>query len=107
MASKIPTTGTRSKLAPSIQAFLKEHSQLVLGADEDFHAERRKHTEVFGIHNLPKHGVHSIGDVEYTAIRGPHGTIPIRVLYPKSSENKRKNGEAGALIYFHGGGYTV
>jgi acetyl esterase/lipase len=45
--------------------------------------------------------------VEFTAIRGPHGTIPIRVFYPKSGEEKRKAGDAAALIYFHGGGYTV
>jgi acetyl esterase/lipase len=29
------------------------------------------------------------------------------VLYPKSGEERRKYGDAGALIYFHGGGYTV
>jgi acetyl esterase/lipase len=29
------------------------------------------------------------------------------VFYPASGEDERKNGEAGALIYFHGGGYTV
>jgi acetyl esterase/lipase len=33
--------------------------------------------------------------------------FPIRVLYPKSGEERRKDGDAGALIYFHGGGYTV
>lgn len=48
-----------------------------------------------------------IHSVEFTAIRGPYGTIPILVLYPKSGEERRKYGDAGALIYFHGGGYTV
>lgn len=33
--------------------------------------------------------------------------IPIQVLHPKSGVSAKKNGEAGALIYFHDGGYTV
>ncbi|KAF2636627.1 hypothetical protein P280DRAFT_501185 [Massarina eburnea CBS 473.64] len=105
--SKIPTTGTRTQLAASIETFLKDHPTLHLGGEEDFHEERRHHLEVFGIHNIPKDKQHSIGEVEFTALRGPHGTIPVRVLYPKSGEDKRQKGEAGALIYFHGGGYTV
>ncbi|KAH0347008.1 hypothetical protein KCU81_g3740, partial [Aureobasidium melanogenum] len=105
--SEIPTTGTRSQLHPSIQTFLKDHPKLHLGGQEDFHDERNHHLEVFGIHNIPKDKVHPIGEVEFTAVRGPHGTIPVRVLYPKSGEDKRKNGQAAALVYFHGGGYTV
>ncbi|TIA16661.1 hypothetical protein D6C80_04384 [Aureobasidium pullulans] len=105
--SDIPTTGTRSQLHPEIQTFLKDHPKLHLGGQEDFHDERNHHLEVFGIHNLPKDKIHPIGEVEFTAVRGPHGTIPVRVLYPKSGEDKRKKGEAAALVYFHGGGYTV
>lgn len=105
--SEIPTTGTRSQLHPSIQTFLKDHPDLHLGGQEDFHDERNHHLKVFGIHKIPKDKVHPIGEVEFTAVRGPHGTIPVRVLYPKSGEDKRKNGQAGALVYFHGGGYTV
>lgn len=78
-----------------------------MGGDEDFHAERRKHLEVFGFQNVPDDKQHSISDVEFTALRGPHGTIPIRVFYPTSREEKRKHGQAGALLYFHSGGYTV
>jgi hypothetical protein len=106
-SSKIPLTGNRTTLATSIQTFLKDHPKLQLGGAEEFTAERKHHLDVFGIHNLPKDTVHSIGEVEFTAIRGPHGTIPIHVFYPKSGEQKRSSGEAGALIYFHGGGYTV
>ncbi|KAJ9621907.1 hypothetical protein H2203_006787 [Taxawa tesnikishii (nom. ined.)] len=104
---EIPTTGTRTQLHDSISKFLKDHPDLHLGGEGDFHAERLHHEKVFSIHNLPKDKVHPIGDVEFTALRGPHGTIPVRVLYPKSGEDKRKNGQAAALIYFHGGGYTV
>jgi acetyl esterase/lipase len=107
-SSNIPTTGTCSTfVVPSIKQFLKDHDTLHLGGDEDFHSERRKHLQVFGIHSIPKDKQHPIGEVEFTAVRGPHGTIPVRVFYPKSGEEKKKNGEAGALIYFHGGGYTV
>lgn len=107
MPSQIPSTGTRSTLNAQIADFLKQNDTLHLGGDEDFHVERRKHLEVFGIHALPKDKIHPIGDIEFTAIRGPHGTIPVRVFYPKSGEDKRKNGEAAALVYMHGGGYTV
>jgi acetyl esterase/lipase len=105
--SKISTTGSRTQLASSIKAFLKDHPDLHLGGEEDFHEERRKHLEVYGIHAIPKEKVHPIGDVEFIALRVPHGTIPVRVLYPKSGEHKTMRGEAGALIYFHGSGYTV
>ncbi|EMC99467.1 hypothetical protein BAUCODRAFT_29819 [Baudoinia panamericana UAMH 10762] len=101
----IPTTGTRTSLHPEIQKFLSDNPGLHLGGEEDFHAERRHHLEVFGIHAIPQEKIHPIDEVEFTAIRGPHGTIPLRVLYPKAAA-KGSNG-AAALIYFHGGGYTV
>lgn len=106
-SSSIPTTGHRTTLHPEIQSFLHDNPTLHLGGEGSFHDERRHHLEVFGIHMLSAKQTHPIGDVEFTAIRGPHGTIPIRVLYPKSGEEKRKEGKASALIYFHGGGYTV
>lgn len=105
--TKIPQTGTRSELLPSISAFLKKFPDLHLGGRGDFHDERSHHLEVFGIHNIPKDKIHPIHRVEHTAIPGPHGTIPLRVLYPTSGEEHRAKSQAGALIYFHGGGYTV
>lgn len=42
-------------------------------------------------------------DVEYTAVRTKHGTINVRVFYPKSGEDKKVKGERGALVYMHGG----
>jgi hypothetical protein len=55
MPSQIPTTGTHSKLNPQIETFLKDNQQLVLGADEDFHAERRKHFGIFNrFHGISK-----------------------------------------------------
>ena len=107
MSSKIPSTGTRTKLCPSISAFIGKNSNLHLGGDEDFHSERHKHLEVFGFHNLPKDSIHPIDSVEFTAVRGPHKTIPVRVFYPKSGAEKKRMGASSALVYFHGGGYTV
>ncbi|TKA67037.1 hypothetical protein B0A55_09308 [Friedmanniomyces simplex] len=101
-----PTTGTRTALHREIQKFLADNPSLHLGGEEDFHGERRDHLQVFGFHSIPEEKRHPIHEVEFTAIGGPHGTIPIRVFYPKSAPETGKGGNA-ALIYFHGGGYTV
>ena len=102
----IPQSGDRTTLAQSISTFLKDNPDLHLGGDVDFHQERRHHLEVFGWHNLPEDKRAPIGKVEFTAIRGPHGTIPIRLFYPKLvTDGGRK--DAAALVYMHGGGYTV
>lgn len=104
---EIPTTASRTELCQSVSEFLKRFPDLHLGGRVDFHDERAHHLDVFGIHKIPSNKVHRIHDVEHTAIQGPTGTIPIRVLYPSSGQQRRENQTAGALIYFHGGGYTV
>lgn len=98
--------GHRTTLAPSLNTFLKDNPSLHLGGDVDFHSERRHHLEVFGWHSLSKDKQTPISKLEYTAVRGPHGSIPIRLFYPKSVVDGNKK-DAAALIYFHGGGYTV
>ena len=107
MSSSIPTTGTRGTLDTQVQAFLNKNPDLHLGGIGNFHDERAHHTKVFGFHNIPPPKRAPIERVEHTAIPGPHGTIPIRVFYPSNVEPKRKKGEWAALIYFHGGGYTI
>jgi acetyl esterase/lipase len=102
-----PTVGTRTTLDSEIKTFLSKNPDLHLGDIGDLHNERAHHTKVFGFHSLPSSMQAPIHFVEFTSIRGPHGTIPIRVFYPKSGEERRKYGDASALIYFHGGGYTV
>ncbi|KAE8391744.1 Alpha/Beta hydrolase protein [Aspergillus alliaceus] len=42
----------------------------------------RIHTQVFGFTAHPPEKQAPIVRVEFTAIRGPHGTVPIRILYP-------------------------
>ncbi|KAI1260912.1 Alpha/Beta hydrolase protein [Xylariaceae sp. FL1019] len=101
---RIPTTGTRTQLAPSIKTFLSQNPTLHLGGREDFHAKRRHHLEVFGFHNLPREKQAPIGHVHFDGVRGRNGTIPVRLFYPRARIEPEK---LAALIYFHGGGYTV
>ncbi|KAI0146985.1 Alpha/Beta hydrolase protein [Xylariaceae sp. FL1272] len=102
--SQIPTTGTRTQLAASVKAFLSENPTLHLGGRGDFHAERRHHLQVFGFHNLPREKQAPIGHVHFDGVRGRNGTIPVRLFYPRARKEPEK---LPALIYFHGGGYTV
>jgi len=120
-STEIPTTGHRTSkpsltivlpllmilaaLSPEVQQFLHNNPTLHLGGEASFYAERSHHLSVFGIHAIPAHQQHSITSVEFTAIRGPHGTIPIRAFYPSTATRTSK--DCAALIYFHGGGYTV
>ncbi|KAK4222023.1 alpha/beta hydrolase fold-domain-containing protein [Podospora fimiseda] len=107
----VPTSSTpgirTNRPNGAIIDFLYNHPSLKLGGPAGFVSERSDHQKIFGIHNIAKDRTYPIHDVEFTAIRGPHGTIPIRVLYPESGEDWRRRGEAAALIYFHGGGYTI
>lgn len=103
----IDTLHRRASLAPSIKIFFAANPRLHLGGKQLYTKERAHHLDVFGFHNIPIDKQHPIGEVEFTAVRGLHGTIPVRVFYPKSGEERRKKGEAAALVYFHGGGYTV
>ncbi|OSC99103.1 hypothetical protein PYCCODRAFT_1438711 [Trametes coccinea BRFM310] len=109
--SPIPTVGNRSTLAPSVKQLLSQGptADLRLGGVESYSEERRHHTEVLGWHNLSEEAQTKapIGAVEFTAVRTEHGTIPVRVFYPKSGEQHKSQGQAGALVYMHGGGYTV
>jgi acetyl esterase/lipase len=107
-APSIPAIGTRAhRVNGAVADFFANHPNLELGGIKGFTVERQTHMEIFALHKLPATKVNPIGEVEFTAIRGPHGTIPVRVLYPSSGEERRRGGQAGALIYFHGGGYSV
>ncbi|KAL6238346.1 hypothetical protein BDW75DRAFT_247438 [Aspergillus navahoensis] len=101
----IPTAASRTTLDPEIDAFLKEYPQLVLGGG-NLLEERRIHTQLFGFTSHRPEKQAGIGRVEFTGFRGPHGTINVRVLYPSSPQLNAQN-LTPALIYFHGGGYTV
>ena len=92
---KIPRTGSRSHLDGSMSAFLHEIPDLHLGGQEDFRNQHRKYLKVLGIHTLPKYKVHPIQEFGFTAIRGPHGTIPEGRMIPRAnlSRNDRKIGE--------------
>jgi len=107
-APSIPFVGTRShRVNGAVADFFANHPDLELGGVKGFAVERRRHMDIFALHKIHETKINPIGEVEFTAIRGPHGTIPIRVLYPSSGQARRLRGEAGALVYFHGGGYSV
>ncbi|KAI0808771.1 Alpha/Beta hydrolase protein [Xylaria sp. FL0064] len=103
---RIPTTGTRTQLSSSVKSFLAANPDLHLGGRGDFHKERRHHLEVFGFHALPACQQAAIGNVRFYGVPGRHGTIPIRLFYPKSYSEGRES-KLPAMVYFHGGGYTV
>ncbi|TDZ28353.1 Carboxylesterase NlhH [Colletotrichum trifolii] len=105
--SGIPVVGTRSTLDAETASFIRSHPRLHLGGEDHFTTERREHARVFGLHALPESKVAPIEHVEFNAVRGPHGTIPVRILYPRSGRQARDRGHSPALVYMHGGGYTV
>ncbi|KAL8825705.1 MAG: hypothetical protein Q9170_007690 [Blastenia crenularia] len=78
MPAKIPKVGTRSNLADSVAVFLKDHPNLHLGGDGDFHQERRHHLETIGVEYrlAPEHHFPTQLD-EYVAVidwaQGPEG----------------------------------
>ncbi|KAI0975472.1 Alpha/Beta hydrolase protein [Xylaria arbuscula] len=104
--AQIPTTGPRTTLSSSVKSFIEENQTLHLGGNSDFYHECRDHLEVFGFHALPENKRVPIGDVRFHAVRGRHGSIPVRLFSPKSYK-ERTGSKLPALIYFHGGGDTV
>ncbi|KAL4867955.1 hypothetical protein BDV12DRAFT_186245 [Aspergillus spectabilis] len=102
----IPKTASKTTLDPQISSLTTSHPDLQLGGG-NLLTERRIHSQIFNFTSLPKHSQASIGHVEFTALRGPHGAINMRVLYPSQPQKHPTTGLTPALIYFHGGGYTV
>ncbi|KAI5282790.1 hypothetical protein KEM52_003597, partial [Ascosphaera acerosa] len=103
---RYPAVGPRGTLRRSLESFLHAQPDLRLGR-ADFVVERGHHARALGVQAVPAAQQAPIGEIEFTAIRGPAGTIPIRVLYPRSGQGRRGRGAAAALVYFHGGGWTV
>ncbi|PYH42901.1 alpha/beta hydrolase [Aspergillus saccharolyticus JOP 1030-1] len=102
----IPKTASRTTLDPEVQEFLSSHPTLRLSGRNIFE-ERRHHVETFSLRAIPSAKQPPTLHVEHTAIDGPHGTIPIRILYPTRPAPTASDTLSPALIYFHGGGYTI
>jgi acetyl esterase len=94
-AASIPDKVTSSTKDPEIAKWLITGP--VLGAHKPIHVQRREH-DAFIDPNPP-----AIGRIEHLGLRGPHGTIPVRVYYP----SQPGVADGGALIYLHGGGFIV
>src|SRR5258706_3740456 len=94
-AQSIPERVYSSTKDPEIAEWLR--TAPVLGAHKPIHIQRREHDAFIDEVKPP------IGEVEHLGLRGPHGTIPVRVYRP----SKPGAAKGGALIYLHGGGFIV
>ena len=94
-ATTIPETVTSGTKDPAIAAWLKTGP--VLGAHKPIHEQRRAHDAFIDADPPP------VGRVEHLGLKGPHGTVPVRVYHP----SKPAGGALPALVYLHGGGFVV
>lgn len=94
-AQSIPAEVHGRNKDPEIAEWLKTGP--VLGAHKPIHVQRREH-DAFIDKDMPP-----IDSIEHLGLRGPHGTIPVRVYHP----SKPSPAEGGAMIYMHGGGFIV
>lgn len=94
-AKSIPREVGRGTLDAQIAEFLKSAPRL--GEHAPVHEQRVAHDKLLA-KRLPP-----IGKVEHLGLEGPHGTIPVRCYHP----SKPGPGAGGALVYMHGGGWTV
>ncbi|MBV8289271.1 MAG: alpha/beta hydrolase [Hyphomicrobiales bacterium] len=94
-ARNLPDRVSSSVKDPEIAAWLLHGP--VLGSHLPVHVQRREH-DAFIDRDMPP-----IGKIEHLGLRGPHGTIPVRVYHPST----RGPAEGAALIYLHGGGFIV
>jgi len=101
--SSVPSSISRSTLDPEIRAFLAE-TKLTLGGKEPFTDERRHHTEVLAL-SAPPELKHI--RVEPLIIPGPVGDLNLRCYHPSENSKGEAKGVGAALIYIHGGGWTV
>lgn len=94
-AKHIPGRAVRATLDAELAEFLKRAPRL--GAHDPVHVQRASHDKL-----IPK-TLPPIGRVEHLGLPGPHGTVPVRCFRP----SKPGLAEGGALVYLHGGGWTV
>ena len=94
-ARSIPDNVTSGTKDPEIALWLETGP--VLGAHKPIHEQRREH-DAFIDADPP-----AVGGIEHLGLKGPHGTIPVRVYHP----SKPATDTLPALIYMHGGGFIV
>lgn len=98
----IPDSVGRGVLDSELQAWLPKGP--VLGADEPVATQRASHA-VLGQKPWP-----DVGSVEQLVLDGPHGSLGVRVHIPSRASGgllRWGNRPRGALVYLHGGGWTV
>ena len=72
----------------------------VLGGPEPIHKQRRAHDAFIDAEPPP------IGLVEHLGLKGPHGTVIVRVFHPARPRDGEETA-LPALVYMHGGGFVV
>ena len=97
----IPSKVGRGTLDPDLKDWLPTGP--VLGADEPIATQRASHA-VLGQKPWPQ-----IGQVEHLVLDAPHGSLGVRVHTPSRPSGLLRWGSrpSGALVYMHGGGWTV
>lgn len=98
MVARIPETGTQSSLSPSISSFLEDKPRVHLGDEGGFLSERRHNLELFGFQKLARHLQAPMGKLDSTSVRGPHGSVRIRLFYPKSVAVSSNNEKVASLV---------
>ena len=94
-AQSIPVKVTSGIKDPEIAEWLKTGP--VLGAHKPIHEQRREHDAFIDV-DPPL-----VGRVDFLGLKGPHGTVPVRVYHP----SKPGTAAGCALVYLHGGGFVV
>ena len=100
--NSIPASVGRGVLDADLKAWLPKGP--VLGADEPVATQRASHA-VLGQKPWP-----NVGSVEHLVLDGPHGSLAVRVHVPSRASGgllRWGNRPRGALVYLHGGGWTV
>ncbi|EPX73366.1 acetyl esterase [Schizosaccharomyces octosporus yFS286] len=92
----LPTKVERGTKDSELAGWMSRHGP-VLGSHQPLEVQRSEH-DAFVTKNPYK-----IGKIEHLGLSGPHGTIPVRVYHA----SKPGPAHGAALVYLHGGGYTV
>ncbi len=96
-AQNIPASAVRSTLEPDLAAWLSGPDAPHLGGLQPVH-ELRALQDRLRPGRLPP-----VRRVEYLGIGGPHGTVSVPYYHPSRPGPAR----GAALVYLHGGGWTV
>jgi hypothetical protein len=85
MSEEHQTIDTQTNLHRHIGTFLSPNFDLYLGGSGGFHGEQSITLDT-SFHGIKTPEEAPIDSIKFTEIHGPHGLIPIPVLYPSSGK---------------------